>query len=915
MVKNNAKKSVSAIAVLLVGVLALCMFLTACGKAAQPTPEPTSYTVVFDVNGGTPVAQQTVTSGQKITRPPDPTKTGLTFGGWYADEAYKTAWNFDTDVVKGETVLYAKWIKPDGSTEESDGKVAVVFVTDGGTAVPSQSVPKGGKITEPPAPSMAGKAFDGWYTDRTYRTAWNFDTDVVTKATVLYAKWRDVGGGEVGGNDVVTVTFNVGLDARKGGLSNPPAQRVKSGGTIVAPTIARDGYELAGWYVEDGDTAWRFASDKVYGNTTLYARWKQGSGGSSDRVDYTPSVSADNTLYIHYLRPAGDYENYYMYVWGNGQNAEYGDIVVTDESGAVFAVDLTDAPCAGLTEINFIVTRPGWEKDGGDNSVKLADAMRVGGSYHWFIKQGNTSDGKNYLSDGSLSGGGVTEPLRENISDVVRSEAASLPVAATATEYDETGVGYQIFVASFCDSDGDGVGDIRGIIQKLDYLDDLNVDVLWLTPVQSSNSYHGYDCYDYYCIDGKFGTNADYRELVYKAHQKGIKVIMDLVVNHTSPNNEWFIKSKAGVVETVTYQDGTTAEVHYRDFYRWSRTGGTRKYSSGDGWYFYSSFGSNMPELNYDCQAVRNAMADVAAYWMNFGLDGFRMDAIKHVFMSDESENASTDRIAGDSGWQYNLDKNVEFFKEFNGKLKSKYPHCFLLGEQLDGNADNVAPFYAGMDSLFDFSMHYSLPDRIKSGNASAVANSANANAQKYASFRKDRAINSNISSNHDIPRLSSYFTNQDQIKLYFAVTLTMQGLSWIYYGDEIGLMGKAGNDKNYRQSMKWTRDWENGCSNVISGKELNAATVSVAEQSDDQNSLLNYVKSLTALRNEYPCLINGDATCSTSDGMLKITVTDGTQSLTVYHNFTTESKRVSGNAVFGNASNIAPYGTAVIKN
>ena len=173
-------------------------------------------------------------------------------------------------------------------------------------------------------------------------------------------------------------------------------------------------------------------------------------------------------------------------MWGNGQNAEYGDIVVTDESGAVFAVDLTDAPCAGLTEINFIVTRPGWEKDGGDNSVKLADAMRVGGSYHWFIKQGNTSDGKNYLSDGSLSGGGVTEPLRENISDVVRSEAASLPVAATATEYDETGVGYQIFVASFCDSDGDGVGDIRGIIQKLDYLDDLKVDVLWLTPVQSA---------------------------------------------------------------------------------------------------------------------------------------------------------------------------------------------------------------------------------------------------------------------------------------------------------------------------------------------------------------------------------------------------------------------------------------------
>lgn len=849
MIQCNSKKRISAFAVLLVVILSLCVFLTACGKVAQPQSEQPDCTVVFDSNGGSDVPQQTVKRGQTVKRPTDPTRSGSVFDGWYVDSIFSAKWDFAADTVKKDITLYAKW--RDGSGSGSG--------------------------------SGEGEGGEGE-------------------------------GGDVGADGNVTVTFNVGLDARKGGLSNPPAKTVKSGSTVTAPVVSRDGYELTGWYAEDGTVAWNFAANKVRGNTTLFARWKN-TGGASDRVDYTPPVNEDKTLYIHYLRSAGDYTGYYLYVWGNNSSTEFSDIVATDNSGAVFAVDLTDAACVGSSEINFIVTRPGWQKDGGDNAVKLADAMRVGGSYHWFIKQGFTSDGKNYLSDGSSDGGAVTEPLRASRSDVVRSEAANLPVAKTATTCDETGVGYQIFVASFCDSDGDGVGDIRGIIQKLDYLDGLNADVLWLTPVQSSNSYHGYDCYDYYCIDEKFGTNADYRELVYKAHQKGMKVIMDLVVNHTSPNNEWFIKSRAGVVETVTYQDGTTAQVNYRDFYRWNNAGGNRKYSTGDGWYFYSSFGSNMPELNYDCQAVRNAMADVAAYWLNFGLDGFRMDAIKHVFMADESENASADRLAGDGEWRYNLDKNVEFFKEFNHKLKSKYPHCFLLGEQLDGNADNVAPFYAGMDSLFDFSAHYSLPDKIKNGDAGSAASLFSANAQKYASYRKDRAIDSTISSNHDIPRLSSYFTNTEQIKLYFAINMTVPGLSWIYYGDEIGLQGKAGNDRNYRQSMKWTDDWANGCQNTISGKELNAATSSVARQTGEEDSLLNYVKSLTALRDKYPVLINGNTTFTTSDGMLKITATDGKQTLTVYHNFSSGVKHVSGNAVFGNANFIPAYGTAAILN
>ncbi|MCH5161771.1 MAG: hypothetical protein J1G04_07045, partial [Clostridiales bacterium] len=658
-----------------------------------------------------------------------------------------------------------------------------------------------------------------------------------------------------------------------------------------------------------------FASDTVTKTMTLFAKWELGSGS---RVDYTPTMTDANTLYIHYLRTDGNYNGWCAWVWKTGENGKRKTSVTVDKSGTVIAANLSEY--GNPSEINFkmgIINEGGnWEQsDGGDNKIRLSDAMRAGSSYHWFVRENETSNGTAYLVQVSQGGNGsTTEPLRESAGDVNRSYAANLPTAATATTCDEMGVGYQIFVASFCDSDGDGVGDIRGIINKLDYLEGLNVDVLWLTPVQSSNSYHGYDCYDYYSIDPKFGTNADYRELVYKSHQRGIKVIMDLVVNHTSPQNEWFIKSKQGVVETVTYRDGTTATVKYRDFYRWSRSGGNRKCSAGDGWYFYSSFGDNMPELNYDCQAVRNAMADVAAYWLEYGLDGFRMDAIKHVFMWDESNNAGGDVEGGanDRPYNYNLTKNVEFFKEFNYKLKRKAPYCFLLGEQLSGDVSNVSPFYAGMDSLFDFNTYYDLPTNINGGNAGSAATAFNNNAAMYKNHRGDRPINSMISSNHDIPRLSSMLDAQ-KAKLYFAVTMTMPGLAWIYYGDEIGLNGAKGNDSNYRQSMKWTANWQYECHNDISRKDLNGSTVSVADQLSDSSSLLNYVKSLAKLRNDYPVLVNGTATCSTQDGMLKISVQGSGGSLTVYHNFSNTQKQVSGTTVFG--SNTVPaYGTAVVR-
>ena len=936
--KKHSIKSFSLLLALVFVLSAIVIPLAACnfGKTA-------TYTVTFDTLGGSSVPAQIVKRGARVRQPDDPTREGFEFEGWCKDAAGNNQWDFYSDTVVKDITLYAKWF--DRSQAGSGSQTAPYTITfnvngghwsDGSTASKTVATDENGKISQAKwvtAPERSGYTFTGWYIRQdgtgfacTYNS--KFSSDLT-----LNAGW------ELGSTDPdpnpnpnpdpdptptptpdpskgsVTATFNVGLDARKAGLSNPPSQTVTYGDRITAPAVTRDGYRLAGWYVEETSTKWNFTSGVLTQNTTFFAKWVvDGSVGSSS---YTPSNELNgNNVYIHYYRFNSDYDNYTVYAWNGSTNKTY-DVHTIDDSGAVFKIPYAELGFSGITSssvINFIVTLPNWVKDGGDNAVSffsMAQYSHTGNAYHWYVIQDDVANGSD-----TFQGDSVAIPsLRASVSNVNRSYAASLPVASTATTCDEMGVGYQIFVASFCDSDGDGIGDIQGIIKRLDYLASLNVDVLWLTPVQSSDSLHGYDCYDYYYINPKFGTNADYRELVTKAHQKGIKVIMDLVVNHTSTSNEWFIKSKRGVVETVTYQDGTKARVDYRDFYRWTNTkASSRYYSSGDGWYYYSSFNSSMPELNYDCQQVRDAMLDVAMYWMSYGLDGFRMDAIKHLFMWDESTNASTDQSAGDSGYVYNLTKDVEFFKEFNYKLKEEFPNCFLLGEQLDGNAANVAPFYAGMDSLFDFNTYYDLPRRINDGGVSTQANAFNNNAASYKNYRGDRPINSMISSNHDISRLSNVLSaNTSKLKLYFAVMMTMPGLSWIYYGDELGLANNGTGDNAYRQSMRWTDSWENKCTCIGYGG-TNASVASVAAQEADSSSLLSYVKALTLLRDTYPTLISGTAVCSTQDGMLKITVS-GADTIVIYHNFTTSSKTPSqsGTRLFG-SSTIAAYGTAVYK-
>ena len=243
-----------------------------------------------------------------------------------------------------------------------------------------------------------------------------------------------------------------------------------------------------------------------------------------------------------------------------------------------------------------------------------------------------------------LLGCGQTALAAETTNETPVADAASLPPVATD---DNCRVFYEIFVGSFSDSDGDGTGDLRGVIDRMDYLNDgddadglsLGVEGLWLSPIFTSASYHKYDVDDYYAIDPAFGTEEDLKELAELCHQRGVKLILDLVLNHTGTGNPWF-KAFA-----EAHRNGDTQDPYY-DFYCYYTegeqvpAGRTFTKLAGTDIYYESNFSESMPELNYDNDAVRQAVLDVAKYYMALGVDGFRFDAAKYIYFADNGRSA-----------------------------------------------------------------------------------------------------------------------------------------------------------------------------------------------------------------------------------------------------------------------------------
>lgn len=458
-------------------------------------------------------------------------------------------------------------------------------------------------------------------------------------------------------------------------------------------------------------------------------------------------------------------------------------------------------------------------------------------------------------------GGSDTTPEPQN--NAAGTTANSSPnnggeKAATADAVDPqpSTVFYEVFVRSFADSNGDGIGDFKGLTGKLDYLNDgnpntdtdLGIGGIWLMPINPSPSYHGYDVTDYRNINPDYGTLDDFRTFLDEAHQRGIKVIMDLVVNHTSKEHPWFTQS------------ATDKNSPYRDWYVWAEdsgraTSGTSAAGSGNPWHslrgdhYLGIFWDGMPDLNFDNPEVRKEMTETGQFWLEQGVDGFRLDAAKHIY-----EDLQTDKSQGTT------DKNVAWWQEFRSGLNEVNPDAYLVGEVWDPSAALIASYLDGaLDSGFNFSLAETILSSVKNEKDANIPFTLERSYKLYGEKSGGKFVDATFLTNHDQNRVMTQLEGDlPHAKMAASLLLTLPGNPFIYYGEEIGMFG-AKPDELIREPMRWTQDdsegqttWETAENNA--GKQ----GLSVSEQTGAPDSLLSHYRKLIRMRNAIPALKDG---------------------------------------------------------
>src|SRR6185436_5304649 len=440
------------------------------------------------------------------------------------------------------------------------------------------------------------------------------------------------------------------------------------------------------------------------------------------------------------------------------------------------------------------------------------------------------------------------------------------PVAQWDHEWARGAVFYEVFVRSFQDSSGDGIGDLQGLISRLDALNDgnpatdtdLGVDALWLMPVFSSPSYHGYDVVDYETIEPDYGTSADFQRLLDEAHRRGIRVIVDFVMNHTSVQHPWFTESSA------------SPRSPYRDWYIWRADdpgwtqpwGGTNHtWHEKNGAYYYGVFWGGMPDLNFASPAVRGEMKRIAALWLRRGVDGFRLDATRHLFATGPGE------------LQNDQPETHVFLKELGGHVRGVAPGSVLVGENWT-DTPIIARYYGSVDRVkggdelpmnFDFPLSEAILEGVKSGEAQGIA----AKLDEIAELYPAGVIDAPFLTNHDMFRVATQLDGDPaKLRSAAAILLTLPGAPFLYYGEEIGLQngGPDRKDELKRTPMPWDGSEGGGFTtgkpwfDFAPGKE----TANVADQSKNRASLLSWYRRLIRARKGSEALRTGSLTLLT---------------------------------------------------
>ncbi|MCI8924279.1 MAG: alpha-glucosidase [Lachnospiraceae bacterium] len=469
---------------------------------------------------------------------------------------------------------------------------------------------------------------------------------------------------------------------------------------------------------------------------------------------------------------------------------------------------------------------------------------------------------------------------------------------------------YQIYPRSFMDSNGDGIGDLQGIVSRLDYLKYLGIDVIWLSPVyQSPNDDNGYDISDYQAIMDEFGTMEDFDELLAKAHDRGIRIVMDLVVNHTSDEHKWFLESKK------------SKDNPYRDYYIWregqneqappnnwgSCFGGSAwQYDEATSMYYLHLFSKKQPDLNWDNKEVRQSVYDMMTWWCEKGIDGFRMDVISMISKTSEMPDEKAEGLYGDFGPYCIHGPNVhKYLQEMNETVLSKYD-IMTVGETA-GVTTELAKQYAGEDArelnmVFQFEHVEGNGKYGKWTDQKMPLTMLKKTLSRWQRELHGKAWNSLFWDNHDQPRAVSRFGDDRPMfreisaKMLATCLHMLQGTPYIYQGEELGMTNypfqspddfrdiesinaysqwcangplsheefwpciTAKSRDNARTPMQWD-DTENAgfttgtpwISVNPNYKEINAKA-----ETSDPDSVFHYYKKLIALRRENPVMIYG---------------------------------------------------------
>ena len=445
---------------------------------------------------------------------------------------------------------------------------------------------------------------------------------------------------------------------------------------------------------------------------------------------------------------------------------------------------------------------------------------------------------------------------------------------------------YEIYVPSYKDSDGNGYGDFKGITRELDYIQSLGVKGIWLTPfLKSPKVDNGYDISNYYQIDEAYGSLNDFNEFIHEAHKRDIKIIMDIVVNHTSTEHKWFQEARKSV------------DNPYRDYYVWKdKPNNWQSFFGGTAWefdstsqqFYYHKFAAQMADLNWQNPKVVVEVQKIFRYWLNLGIDGFRLDVINFLTIEGITKDNPIDEI-GNQEHLYDINqKGVKEAMKIIRETVNEYDNRFIVGE-IGSDKIEVLKQYQGnelLDVVFNFNFG-SIPEF---------------SAQKL--FDEMVSMEENMSSyptlffgSHDMPRLMSRLANNDPKRAIALATLmlTAKGVPFIYFGEEIGMtnhlansfteikdiqgithynmaiadgktevealiIGNKNNRDKSRSPMQWSTDTLSGFSKTSTWIPINPdyKTVNVAYQENDSNSILFKYKQLIAIRNTEPALQYG---------------------------------------------------------